>query len=219
MQPYYQDEWVTLFHGDCLEITEWLSADVLVTDPPYGMRYVSGHVSYSSPIANDHTTRVRDRARQLWGDSKPWLMFGTWKCPRPEGTSQVLIWDKTDGTGPGMGNLNTAFGNSHEEIYLGGNWPRTGLRRGSVIRTSYVMGGLGGLAVSAGHPTPKPTDLMELFIGVSRGVVADPFAGSGSTLVAAKNQNRRAIGVELEERYCEVAAKRLAQDAFDFAAG
>lgn len=213
-EPYYADDLVTLYHGDCLELTEWLAADVLVTDPPYGMSYDSGRVSgRSRPIANDATPEVRDRVLGLWG-SRPWAAFGTWRVPRPEATGQVLVWDKTDGVGPGMGDLTSAFGTSHEDIYLGGRWGKQKVRRGSVIRTSRGMSSLVG---AIGHPTPKPVDLMQtLILAAPPGVIADPFAGSGSTLVAAKALGRRAIGVELEERYCEIAARRLAQDALDF---
>ena len=124
MKPYYADETVTLYHGDCLEVLAWLEADVLVTDPPYGMAFFSGHVPGRPPrkIAGDTTTEVRDAVRSMWGDERPWLMFGTWRQPRPLGTTQVLVWDKTDGVGPGMGYLGAAFGTSHEEVYLGGPW-------------------------------------------------------------------------------------------------
>lgn len=66
------------------------------------------------------------------------------------------------------------------------------------------------------HPTPKPVGLMEVLVGKTVGAVADPFAGSGATLVAARNLGRQCIGVELEERYCELIVKRLSQQAFDF---
>ena len=216
--PYYQDDLVTLYHGDCLTETAWLAADVLVTDPPYGMSFDSGWVKgRTRAIANDGDTEARDKALRLWADRGPWLMFGTWRVQRPAEVSQVLIWDKTDGVGPGMGDLSAAFGSSHEEIYLGGKWKKAGPRRGSVIRTSTAMGNPYGLVATSGHPTPKPIGLMEVLIAQSAaGVIADPFAGSGATLLAARNLGRQAIGVELEERYCELIAKRLSQQVFDF---
>ena len=216
--PYYQDERVTLYHGDCREVTEWLVADVLVTDPPYDMAYsgfggrkgeprrTSGPVS----IAGDADAASRDAILSLWGD-KPALIFGTWRIPRPTSTRQVIVWDKS-ANGPGMGALDVPWGPSHEEVYvLGSGW--VGKRGGSVYTDKpYTPSD----ADRPEHPTPKPTSLMERLISHTTGVVADPFAGSGSTLVAAKQLGRKAIGVELEERYCEVIAKRLAQDVLDF---
>ena len=217
-KPFYQDDWVTLYHGDCLELADlWTVADVLVTDPPYGMSYDSGWVrGRSRPVANDESTAARDAALELWGD-RPWLTFGTWREPRPPGVMHLLVWDKTDGVGPGMGDLQSAFGTSHEEIYLGGLWRKTTTRRGSVIRTSEAMGNPSGLVARTGHPTPKPQSLMQVLVAAAPpGVVTDPFAGSGSTLVAAKALGRKAIGVELEARYAEIAARRLSQDVLDF---
>lgn len=220
MTIYYQDDHVTLYHGDCLaEHREWLDADVLVTDPPYGMAFDSGRIKgRTRKIANDDSPAVRDSALKAWGEGRPWLMFGTWRVPRPTGTAQVLIWDKTDGVGPGMGDLKSAFGTSHEDIYLGGKWGKRSGRRGSVIRTSMAMGNPSGLVARTGHPTPKPLGLMEILVEPTSGTIADPFAGSGATLLAAKSLGRRAIGVELEEKYCEIIAKRCAQDVFDFGA-
>lgn len=204
---------MTLYHGDCLEITEWLKSDVLVTDPPYGMAFKSGYRAESlAPIAGDKDIATRDRALERW-TGRPAACFGTWRAPRPDGVKQVLIWNK-HGVGPGMGDLSMTFGTSHEEIYLLGAWPKRAARRGSVITTRSAPS---ELTTRIGHPTPKPVGLMEILIEAAPpGAIADPFAGSGSTLIAARNLGRRAIGVEIEERYCEITAKRLDQLAFNF---
>lgn len=211
MQPYYEDReaGITIYHGDCREVLAWLSADVLVTDPPYGMAFESSRTTQRRPIAGDRDTEAREAMLALWGTEKPAAVFGTWKVSRPVGCAHRLIWDKSDGVGPGMGDLSAAFGNSDEEIYLFGEWPKQARRQGSVLRTS---SGMASLATAIGHPTPKPIDLMErLLRAAPSGLVADPFAGSGSTLIAAKNLGRRAIGIEIEERYCAIAAERLSQ--------
>lgn len=200
MKPYFDDGKIQLFHGDCREAAEWLSADVLVTDPPFGMKYSSGW--QARPIAGDDDTAARDEALRLWGD-KPALVFGRWDCPRPARAKLLLTWDKGDW--PGMGDLALPWGPSTEEIYvLGGGF--IGARGGSVVRCDRLTG-------QTLHPNEKPVKLLQRLLGWCEpaAVVADPFSGSGATLVAAKNLGRRAIGVELEERYCEIAAKRLSQ--------
>lgn len=214
MRPYYERGGVTLYHGDLREIPEWLCADVLICDPPYGMGYRSFHRRPSStkppgaPIASDESTDLRDELLRLWGTEKPAAIFGTPKIQRPSGDPQVLVWDKTQGTGPGMGDLSNAFGCSHEEIYLFGAWKKgCGSRMGSVLRTSHCQC---ALSQQTGHPTPKPVDLLATLIKVAApGVLADPCCGSGSLLVAAYRCGRKAIGIELDEQYCEGAAKRI----------
>lgn len=211
MNPYYQDDSVTLYHGDCLEIDAWLEADVLVTDPPYGMAYKSGRRSDSTFIKGDADLSARDEALTLWG-ARPALVFGTWKQPRPAQVRQLIVWDKRGGVGF-SGDLNMPWADVTEEIYvIGAGW--TGGRRPAL----YSVPTLASQAANRpNHPTPKPVSLMEeLLERCPIGTIADPFAGSGSTLVAAKRQGRKAIGVELEERYCEVITKRLAQGVLDF---
>ena len=220
MSIYYQDENVTLYHGDCREVDAWLAADVLVTDPPYGMGYES---RTGESIVNDATTDVREAALSAWG-TRAALLFGTWKVERPAGTKQLLIWDKSEGNGTGA-LLWSPWGMSHEEIYVLGEWPpvvpggrwREGgqpAREPGVLRVANYNT---QSAIRPDHPTPKPIALMErLLRRCPPGVIADPFAGSGSTLVAARNLGRSAIGVEMEEKYCEVIAKRLDQYALDF---
>ena len=217
MSLYYQDEYVTLYHGDCLkEHREWLDADVLVTDPPYGMAYVSNSSKYKGPsdkINGDDTPELRDESLAAWGNEKPALVFGTWRVPRPARTKHLLIWDKGDS--PGMGDLSLPWGPSHEEVYVMGKG-FTGKRGGSVLRVK-TMGAASHNRPD--HPTPKPIPLMEQLVEkCPPGLIADPFSGSGATLVAARNLGRKAVGVELEEKYCEIIASRLAQGAFDFGA-
>jgi len=230
MSVYYKDDFVTLYYGDCLtEHWEWTEADVLVTDPPYGMSYVDRQ---GSSIANDESLDARNGAlaawaseQDAWGDDRPAIVFGTWKVERPSGTRQVIIWDKSGGGGT-VGSPASPWAYSHEEIYILGSWPKLppgGRRRegGEPSRESGVLRAANfNTRKNAGrpdHPTPKPVGLMEMLIAkCPPGVIADPFAGSGATLVAAKNLRRQVVGVELEERYCEIIAKRLAQDVFDF---
>lgn len=211
MSLYYQDEHVTLYHGDCLtEHREWLEADVLVTDPPYGMSYDSNRVKgrAAQTVANDATAAARDAALVEWG-SRPALVFGTWRVARPALTRHILIWDKGDD--PGMGDLTMPWGNSFEDIYVLGKG-FTGKRGANIIRANKPP-----VSNRDAHPTPKPVGLMEALVSkCPAGVVADPFSGSGATLIAARNYGRKAIGVELEERYCEMIASRLSQGAFDF---
>lgn len=226
MSVYYQDDLVTLYHGDCLQVTEWLAADVLVTDPPYGMNHAprgtynptTGKLQKAnlSVIANDKTTDVRDAMLTAWAD-RPAVIFGTWRVNRPANTSHRLIWWKK---GQPPGPANAPFMLQDEEIYiLGAGFVSSSPPMRSVIATSENRQGAHGEAARIGHPTPKPVGLMELLIArCPAGVIADPFAGSGATLIAARNLGRAAIGVELEERYCELIAKRLSQQAFDLGA-
>lgn len=143
------------------------------------------------------------------GDRKPAAVFGSWKQPRPAQTMHRLIWAKYGHT---MKHLNISWRPVDEEIYTWGDgWARSTRAPASVItttenRTSETR--------RLGHPTPKPLDLLEVLMGrlkplEGRHVIADPFAGSGSTLVAAAALSHRAVGVELSERYCEQIARRV----------
>lgn len=212
-EPYYADESVTLYHADCREITEWLSADVLVTDPPYGINWKKGTnnraKSYAQAgIQSDKDTSCRDETLALWGD-RPGIVFGTWAAPFPP-HRQVLVWRKPSDSGV-VGSV-TGYRRDTELIFLTGPWSQRTSERSSVLETN---GGKANYLAGSGHPHAKPVALMQRLAEWTTGIIADPFAGSGSTLIAAAMLGRQAIGVEIEERYCEIAAKRLAQGVLE----
>lgn len=223
-EPYYRDDAVTLYHGDCLDIDAWLAADVLVTDPPYGIdwnqpaylattRKRSERTRQHDGIANDGDTSARDEALARFAP-KPYIAFGAIKAPFPSDVRTVLVWRKPADAGL-FGSVGR-WRRDWEPVFIGGHWAQSPATSSAVLDTragshrSYAQGV---------HPHGKPLDVMESLIeACPPGTIADPFAGSGSTLVAARNLGRKAIGVEIEERYCEIIARRLAADVLDFGA-
>lgn len=217
MTLYYQDDYVTLYHGDCLtDHREWPGADVLVTDPPYGsgtMAQLYGRTKSEAGrgriIAQDMTTDTRDSALHAWGTARPVIAFGSPRLPDPPGSwDHRLVWDKRE---PGLNGGPWRY--THESIFVRGEgWKRTSASSFSIL--SYPSGN--GSPEKKDHVHAKPVALMmRLIEAAPEGLLADPFSGSGSTLVAAKNLGRRIIGVELEEKHCETIAKRLSQGVLD----
>ena len=215
MSLYYEDEFVELHHGDCRAVRGWTRADVLVTDPPYGTQPNSTKIGYGRKvqadgfrgqlIANDTDTGARDRILEMWGD-KPALVFGSPRLPDPPiKVADRLVWDKKR---PGMNGGPWRY--RHESIYV---------TEGFVRRDDAAVSILTAFPEQADHIHGKPLLLMEALVAAAPpGLIADPFAGSGTTLLAARNLGRKVIGVELEEKYCELIVKRLSQQAFDFSA-
>ena len=220
MKPYYQDDAVTLYHGDCREVTEWLAADVLVTDPPYGVAWKSGQfsnarVALEEEVANDHDPAARDAILAMWGD-RPALVFGSWRIPRPRRVNNRLIWHKAANI---PGHRTQPWFAADEEIYQIGTG-FVGKPEQNVLVTHDRRDGANGEVAKIGHPTPKPVSLMgRLIAKCPPGVIADPFAGAGATLLAARINGRKVIGVELREDYCEIAARRLDQGVLNFDGG
>lgn len=227
MKPYYQDDKVTLYHGDCLEIDAWLGADVLVMDPPYGTEFTDSNVQGSygrrqrhqygradlhdrgekqipGVIANDLDTSYRDAVLSKWG-SRPRLVFGSPRMPEPPGPwADRLVWDKRR---PGINGGPWRY--RHESIFVSAGFERRNNESFSIL-SAWPEG-------QSDHIHAKPLALMTALVECAPpGVVADPFAGSGTTLVAARNIGRRAIGVEIEERYCELIARQLDQMCLEF---
>ncbi len=200
MKYYYQDSAVTIYHGDCREILPQLelpTIKLMIADPPYGQNYKSNYgASWSGTvIEGDSSTLLRDEIINFW--HHPAYVFGTWKVERPNNIRQILIWDK--GPAFGMGDLSFPWKNSFEEIYVIGH-----------LCVSWESQG-------RFHPNQKPLSLMTYLMNKHPApLILDPFMGSGTTLRAAKDLGRKAIGIEIEEKYCEIAARRMGQEVLDF---
>lgn len=212
MKPYYEDDLITLYHADCLQHLDVLcQADVMVTDPPYGIGWKKGQNNAAKStkhdgIQNDHDTSVRDAVLGMWGEERPSIIFGSFRAPFPANVRQTLVWQKP--VDAGVVGSTTGYRTDTELIFLGGKHIKRPPAKSSVLRTG------GGVArYRTEHPHSKPVPLLEQLIEwCPPGVIVDPFAGSGATLRAAKNLGRRAIGFEIEEKYCELIAQRLAQE-------
>lgn len=215
-EPYYQDDHVTLYHGDCFKLLEHLDFDVIVTDPPYG-------ISVNTRGAATGRGRLAPSKDYppIHGDDKPFdpspflaldlptVFFGAnhYGSRLPD-ASRWLAWDKLDGL---TSKRDIGFCDQADCELA---W--TNLGGPARLYSQRWMGAMKSgqdRMTARRHPTEKPVELMRWVITqCPDGVVFDPFAGSGSTLRAAKDLGRRAIGVELEEQYCETIAGRLAQE-------
>ena len=240
MTPYYSDESVTLFHGDCLEVMASIdeqSVDAVLTDPPYssgGRRENSRSLRKSMNRAVEDDDWIRGDAMSTNGfvfllrscgvqwrrilrpgghvlSFIDWRMWGSLAAALESADLRqhpLLVWDK------GRLGMGAIFRNQHELIvHMSAGNPSAPQRRDvpNVLTFPPVRDG--------DHPTEKPGDLLETLLSVvapPTAVVLDPFAGSGSSLYAARRLGMTAIGVEADERYCEVIANRLQQGVLDF---
>lgn len=212
MKPYYDEDGITIYHGDARDVLPLVSADVLVTDPPYGVSF-SGKVTKWTKGAEGYTTD--DNAEigpEVVKMALPLVERGAVftgnrnlvRYPEPHDIGSVFC---PSGAGRGPWGF-TLF----NPILFYGKRPTTGMYPSSLMSFETAPSGVD-------HPCPKPTGWLKWLIGlvsVDGEVVIDPFVGSGSTLVAARELNRRAIGIEIEEKYCEIAVQRLAQGVLEF---
>lgn len=209
MKPYYSEAGIDIYHGDAREVLPGLTFGVIVSDPPYGIAHPCDFAARGRSnlaVCNDYPP--------VFGDDKPfdpaWLL--RWPCilwganhyaSRLPDSSGWLVWDKLrpDGLDQSRGEL--AWSN-----FVKGCRVFPFLWNGMIRASDEALE----------HPTQKPIALMRWCIGqpwTPEGVIADPYMGSGTTLRAAKDLGRCAIGIEIEERYCEIAAKRLSQGVLD----
>lgn len=223
-EPYYSHGGITIYHGDCRDILPHVTADVVVTDPPYGINYNSDSRRFSrksSPYWDCVDNSLVSSLGPVRGDDGPFdpAPWVGWPCvlwganhyaDKLTPSGGWLVWDKRRGA---EGMAESGWPLSEAELA----WTNV---RGSVRVFRYLWSGLlrDGDKGEYYHPTQKPVALMRWCLSfVPDGVVLDPFMGSGTTLVAAKQLGRKAIGIEIEERYCEIAVKRLAQEVLPLA--
>jgi len=216
MKPYYQDKWVTIFHGDCREILPQIEpVDLVLTDPPYGIDYQpnwdkwdGSPCDYSNIVGDNHkfipTPFLIYRNVILFGANyySDLLPVGDW-----------LIWDKRcDEVKDRM------IGNPFEMA-----WYKSERTKGQKIYR-ILHGGVVNADSEYGnnakrwHPTQKPQNLiLKIMADFSQenDAILDPFLGSGTTCYCAKKLNRKSIGIEIEEKYCEIAAKRCSQEVME----
>ncbi len=213
LTPYFQDDDVTIYHGDCRNILPNLDpVDLVLTDPPYGMQYHSGYYKYGNPHApiagdSDYPLDVLDMCYRI--ATAAVFVFcrwdNLWQLPAPK---SLIVWVKDNWS---AGDLEHAYARMWEAVAFYPQSEHQFINRPhDVIHVSRVP------PTSLSHPTEKPLELIQrLFMPHVGETILDPFMGSGTTLRAAKNLGRKAIGIEIEERYCEIAAKRMSQMAMD----
>ena len=202
---YYQDESVVIYHGDCRDILPSLpKVDLVLTDPPYGIEFRSNHrIIRHDPLYGDTEFPLALIAQLAVLPTHAAYVFCRWNnlttMPSPR---SVIVWVKNNWS---MGDLKHEHARQWEAIcFYPGPQHQFIARIPDVIFADRTGNDL--------HPTQKPLSLCKKILGANVGqVVLDPFMGSGTTLRAAKDLGRKAIGIEIDERYCEIAARRMSQ--------
>lgn len=220
MKPYYSENGITIYHGDCREILPTLDkVDLVLTDPPYGVNlgnhagssekrpnFLSkqGYLSYEDSYEN-FLKIVIPAVNLAINQSDRSIVFcaGTmmWDFPRPAAVGGIYLPAACGRNAWGFSSLvHVMFYGKAPDLHLGS--------KSIAIRSTEA-------AEKNGHPTTKPIKWLTWLVSLGsrqNETVLDPFMGSGTTLRAAKDLGRKAIGIEIEEKYCEIAVKRLAQE-------
>lgn len=208
-KPYYEEAGITIYHGDCLEILPDLpKVDLVLTDPPYGIAFQSNYrfikhkrIAGDDCLPIDAVNMAIDKALSAAYVFCRWDQLAA--MPQPK---SVLAWVKNNWS---MGDLEHEHGRQWEACCF---YRRPNHKFKKRI-PDVIFGDRTG---NMYHPTENPVSVMKALIGANTGNdILDPFMGSGTTLRAAKDLGRQAIGIELEEKYCEIAARRLGQEVLD----
>ena len=205
--------------GDCLKLMKNIpdgSVDLVVTDPPYGVNFVSNYrkEKYNAIQNDSHLDWLDDLVNELYRIMKmntavycfcSWHNVDIFKnaFDKKFKLKNIIVWEKNNTS---MGDLKGSYAPKHEFILYAHKGRRVlnGFRHPDIIKAKRTG--------NKHHPTEKPTDLLEIFITESSNpgdTILDPFMGSGSTCVAAVNTGRHYIGFELDEKYFDIACKRL----------
>lgn len=205
-KPYYDEGGITIYHGDCREVLPSLpDVDVVVTDPPYSVGRSEGEFASSGNIAVSlHLASEKAPTMIVFGTSSGRGIEFVRSSVRALPHCRVLTWHRRYVNSPAAGPWRWDLVLIH--VFGKGAFGRPA--ESSLIQTD----GTQALAKETGHKAPVPVEvMMKLYRPFAPGVLLDPFMGSGSSLLAARAAGGRAIGIEIEERYCEIAAQRLAQ--------
>lgn len=217
MTPYFERDGITIYHGDCREVLPGLAADALVTDPPYG-------IGWSRATWEDNPAAYPDLMRWLVSEGQ---RIGGW-CFVFQAMPNCHLWHEWFPPGwrifaacKNFAQVRpTGVWHSWDPVIFWNSGPNSGPNSGHVNRDYHVGNVAGVLRDRVDHPSPRPIGTMRHIAQIAAppgGVILDPFMGSGTTLRAALDVGRRAIGIEIEERYCEIAARRLDQMALPLA--
>lgn len=210
MKPYFSDDHVTIYHGDCREVIPSLGdVDLVLTDPPYSIGRTEGEMAATGNIAAAlHLASQTSPTMVVFGTSSARGVEFLRSSIRALPHNRILAWHRSYVNSPAAGPWRWDLVLIH--VFGRGSFGRP--ERSSLIQTD----GTRSLAIETGHKAPVPTSVMEhLYAPFAPGIVLDPFMGSGSTLLAAKRCGGRAIGIEIKEQYCAGAVDRLCQESLD----
>jgi site-specific DNA-methyltransferase (adenine-specific) len=216
MTPYYEHAGITIYHGDCRDVLPHITADALVSDPPYGIGFIgyASHVDDRASYAIEIVPRLLEaesRVENGWCAIYQSAVRATeWATFFPREWRPIAMPKTFTQVHPGLWPIAST---DYVLLWQRGepSWPTKGDR----VRDWFIQRTSDMKLRERGHPCARPLDGNKHVVAAACApgrTVLDPFMGSGTTLRAAKDLGRRAIGIEIEERYCEIAAKRMAQE-------